>query len=123
MSGQPPVKPVSTAAGFKLGQRPCLDGLRGLAALAVILSHFHLLPGGLIGVEILFVLSGFLITVLLIEEHERTGEISLATFFRRRFMRVLPPLFALLIIVSVVNLSLGKRTGGEMLREAAAAGL
>src|SRR5262249_3116983 len=99
---------VSTAAvphpasrsngGFRLGQRPCLDGLRGVAVGAVILAHFGVVPGGVIGVETLFVLSGFLITALLIEEREKKGSISLSNFYRRRFLRILPPLAALLAL-------------------------
>jgi peptidoglycan/LPS O-acetylase OafA/YrhL len=104
-------------AGFRLGQRPCLDGLRGFAVLAVVLTHFHLIPGGVIGVEILFVLSGFLITVLLIEEREKTGAISLPNFFRRRFLRIIPPLVAMLVIGSLVSLLMGYRSPGQMFRE------
>jgi peptidoglycan/LPS O-acetylase OafA/YrhL len=109
--------------GFRLGQRPCLDGLRGLAVLAVVLTHLHLIPGGVVGLEILFVLSGFLITVLLIEERQKKGAISLRNFYRRRFLRVLPPLFALLAVGSAVSVLIGYRTPSEMLREAAVAGL
>jgi peptidoglycan/LPS O-acetylase OafA/YrhL len=121
-----PTEGQSTAAapgGFRLGQRPCLDGLRGLAVLAVVLMHLQLIPGGVVGLEILFVLSGFLITVLLIEERGKKGAISLRNFYRRRFLRVLPPLFALLAVGSAVSVLIGYRTLPEMLREAAVAGL
>jgi peptidoglycan/LPS O-acetylase OafA/YrhL len=107
---------------FRLGQRPCLDGLRGVAVLMVVLTHFHFIPGGVVGVDALFVLSGFLITVLLLEEREKKGAISLGNFYRRRFLRVLPPLCAMLVLGSVVSILIGYRKPLEMLQEALVAG-
>lgn len=104
---------------FRLGQRPALDGLRGLAVLAVVFTHFHAIPGGVVGVEALFTLSGFLITVLLIEEYEKHGRISLASFYRRRFRRVLPPLIALLTVGSLISVAIGFRAPLDMAKEAA----
>lgn len=80
---------------FKLGYRPELDGLRGVAILSVFTHHvFHRkLPGGFLGVDLFFVLSGFLITYLLVEEWERRGSISLKNFYARRALRLLPALF------------------------------
>jgi peptidoglycan/LPS O-acetylase OafA/YrhL len=92
-----------------------LDGLRALAVVAVMLYHAHLswLPGGFLGVEVFFVISGYLITLLLITEFQRTGRISLADFWRRRARRLLPALFALLVtLVAIVGLSPGLRTEG-----------
>lgn len=79
---------------FHLGYRPALDGVRGIAILAVMLGHggFDLGVGGLFGVDVFFALSGFLITVLLLEEWERTGTISLGRFYARRAFRLLPAL-------------------------------
>jgi peptidoglycan/LPS O-acetylase OafA/YrhL len=91
-----------TAAPFRLGYRPALDGLRGIAILAVLAVHTHhifgwsILNGGNIGVDIFFVLSGFLITALLIEEWEDTGEISLKGFYWRRVLRLVPALLVVL---------------------------
>lgn len=68
---------------------------------AVLATHIGLLPGGFIGVGTLFVLSDYLITLLLTEQHQRQGTISLGRFFRKRFVCVLPPLFALLAICAV----------------------
>jgi peptidoglycan/LPS O-acetylase OafA/YrhL len=102
---------------FRLGYRPCLDGLRGLAAVLVVAAHLRLLPGGFVGVEALFVLSGFLITVMLIEERERRGAINLGRFFRRRFLRVLPPFVALLVFGSLIGALLGFRKPREMMAE------
>lgn len=87
----------------KLGYRPALDGLRAVAIAAVLLYHTAaLLPGGHFGVDLFFVLSGFLITTLLLEEHARNGEISLRAFYRRRALRLLPALFALLAVFLAV---------------------
>jgi len=82
---------------FHLGYRPWLDGLRGLAILAVLAFHLGLLPGGFLGVDLFFVLSGFLITSLLVEEWERHGSIRLGRFYLRRALRLLPALFTLVL--------------------------
>ena len=77
---------------------PALDGLRALAVMLVFLYHRHRLPGGWVGVDIFFVLSGYLITSILITEQETTGVISLSRFYMRRACRLLP---ALVIVVCV----------------------
>ena len=79
-----------------LAYRPSLDGLRAAAILIVVACHAGWLPSGTLGVELFFVLSGFLITTLLTEEHRRTGEISLSAFYTRRAARLLPGLWLLL---------------------------
>ena len=78
---------------------PGLDGLRALAVLAVIVYHANRewLGGGFLGVEVFFVISGYLITLLLIAERERVGTVSLRHFWIRRARRLLPALFTLLI--------------------------
>jgi len=89
------------APQFRLGYRPCLDGLRGVAVLAVMGLH-NFVPfcnGGNIGVDIFFVLSGFLITSLLLEEWARTGRIRFRDFYLRRALRLLPALFAFLLVL------------------------
>ena len=82
----------------RLGHVPALDGLRGLAILLVIGGHYFLMPrgGGGTGVGLFFVLSGFLITTLLLEEHAATGRIRLGAFYVRRARRLLPGLALLL---------------------------
>lgn len=87
-------------ARARLRQVPGLDGLRGLAVLAVVIYHFFgdILPGGYLGVDMFFVLSGFLITSLLVREFNVTGRISLKDFWLRRFRRILP---AALIVLSI----------------------
>jgi len=85
----------------ELGYRRWLDGLRGVAILAVLAYHFDLLQGGFLGVDIFFVLSGFLITTLLADEWRRFGSISLPRFYGRRALRLLPAFWALLIVCAV----------------------
>ena len=83
---------------FRLGKRPELDGIRGLAVLAVISWHIGIpyMSAGNIGVDVFFVLSGFLITTLLWSEWLKTGDISFKKFYARRALRLLPALFAVL---------------------------
>ena len=90
-------------APARLGYIPALDGLRALAVIAVLLYHADQkwIPGGFLGVDVFFVISGYLITLLLIGEHERTGTVSLRNFYFRRARRLLPALFLLLIGLSI----------------------
>ncbi len=69
-----------------------LDGLRGVAVIGVMLFHSELLRGGYLGVDLFFVLSGFLITSLLLAEHRETSDIALGAFWARRARRLLPAL-------------------------------
>jgi peptidoglycan/LPS O-acetylase OafA/YrhL len=72
-------------------KRPDIQGLRALAVVVVVLDHLIGWPsGGFIGVDIFFVISGFLITGLLLREYEQTGRISFGAFYRRRIKRILP---------------------------------
>src|SRR5438874_2564773 len=82
-----------------LGYQPALDGLRAVAVLAVFGFHATSsgVPGGYVGVDLFFVLSGFLITSLLLEERVRTGRVRLSWFYARRFLRLAPALVALLL--------------------------
>ena len=99
-----------------MGYIPSLDGLRALAVLAVILYHAHFswIRGGFIGVEVFFVVSGFLITSLLLEESEDTGGISLRQFWLRRARRLLPALFSMLVAVSAWALLFSKYKVGQL---------
>ena len=103
----------------RLGRRPVLDGLRGIAILLVVLSHTGLLPNGYIGVDLFFALSGFLITSLLLEECERQGRISLRRFYARRARRLLPALGLLLVLALIVNLACYRLTGWPFMVKAA----
>lgn len=102
---KPPLRAPSSAEDtrkpFKLGYQPSLDGLRGVAVLLVLGCHFKLFPGGSFGVDVFFVLSGFLITTLLVEEWQRRSAISLRRFYFRRGLRLLPALFALLLVEGI----------------------
>jgi peptidoglycan/LPS O-acetylase OafA/YrhL len=86
---------------WALGHRPALDGVRAVAVLLVMAAHFGV-PGftsaGDVGVEMFFVLSGFLITALLMQEQRVSGRISLSAFYVRRALRLLPALGVLLTI-------------------------
>lgn len=86
------------------GYRPDIDGLRALAVLPVVLGHAGLpgFSGGFIGVDVFFVISGFLITSILIREIT-AAEFSLARFYERRARRILPALFAMMLTCVVAG--------------------
>src|SRR3954469_8069015 len=89
---------------------PGLDGLRALAIAAVVLDHSiptRFLGGGVVGVDLFFVLSGYLITRLLAQEYARTGSISIRGFYVRRARRLLPALVAVLTYVVGVEVLVG----------------
>jgi peptidoglycan/LPS O-acetylase OafA/YrhL len=88
----------------RLGYRPPLDGIRAVAIVAVVSLHTFGVPRqGALGVDLFFVLSGFLITTLLLEERRETGALSLRSFYRRRALRLLPGLFVLLLTYVAVT--------------------
>jgi peptidoglycan/LPS O-acetylase OafA/YrhL len=86
--------------------RPALDGLRTLAVYLVVLFHVGVpgVVGGFVGVDLFFVLSGFLVSTILLEELEKTGRLDLAHFYDRRVRRLLPA--ALLLVVAAVGVAL-----------------
>lgn len=86
-----------------------LDGLRAIAVLLVMIYHFFptFSPGGFIGVDMFFVLSGFLITALLLRERAATGRIALGRFWQRRARRLLPALAAVVLLCSSVAALIG----------------
>src|SRR6202012_2927363 len=88
--------------------RPDIEGLRAVAILAVLLCHAGVpfLAGGSVGVDLFFVISGFLITRLLVGELDRTGTISLRGFYARRAKRLLPLSAVLLAAVGVLSMIL-----------------
>lgn len=90
-----------------LPYRSDIDGLRAIAVLSVVLYHFGLpLQGGFTGVDIFFVISGFLIGGILWREYDQTGTIWLKNFYIRRFRRLAPAFFTMLIATSLVGWAL-----------------
>lgn len=88
---------------LKMGYQPALDGLRALSVIAVILYHANVswLPGGFLGVEVFFVVSGYLITSLMLEERTASGRVNLRLFWIRRARRLLPALFVMLLATAI----------------------
>ena len=101
---------VPEDGGFSLGYRPQLDGIRAVAVVAVMLFHAsigfnergELLPGGYLGVDVFFALSGFLITTILAQEWLRRSRIDLRAFYARRALRLLPAIALVLVAVLVL---------------------
>jgi peptidoglycan/LPS O-acetylase OafA/YrhL len=96
--------------GVRFKHHAVLDGVRGIAVLMVIVTHFaslsianyHYFYAGLLGVDVFFVLSGFLITSILLQEFERTHWINLKRFYVRRFLRLMPAYWACLFLLHFV---------------------
>ncbi len=107
----PPDRPAPTAVTGR--SLPALNGLRGIAVIAVVAYHLEVpwARGGYLGVDLFFVLSGFLITSLLLEEWVRTSAVRLGAFWGRRAKRLLPALF-LVVAALGVYLVLNARFGG-----------
>jgi len=118
--------PALTAADQKATFRPDIEGLRSLAVLMVLVYHakFDLASGGLIGVDVFFVLSGFLITSLLLRELATTGTVSLSNFWARRARRLLPAA-GLVVVVTLIasRFMMDGLSQGELARDAVAASL
>lgn len=93
-----------SAVPLKLPYNPALDGLRGVAIVLVMLSHAHvpLFEGAFFGVDLFFVLSGYLITSLLLIELQNTQQLDLWRFYRRRFFRLMPALLLFLAVYCLV---------------------
>ena len=85
----------------RIGYIPALDGFRAIAIILVMLAHanFQLGSNGILGVDLFFALSGFLITTLLLEENEVYGKISLTGFYIRRTFRLFPALYLMLVAI------------------------
>lgn len=96
----------------RLGHVPALDGVRGIAIAVVVGFHyFHWPAGGFAGVDLFFVLSGFLITTLLLEEHAQAGAISLRRFYERRARRLFPAAWAVIALALALGYTTGAVTG------------
>ena len=94
----------STKGNFRLGYRPDIEGLRAIGILLVVATHAGVtwLPGGFVGVDVFYVLSGYLITGLLVQEAGTTGHMRFANFFARRLRRLLPALLLMLAVTLIV---------------------
>ena len=94
------VRRKSDTPEVRLSYSPGLDGLRAIAVMAVLLYHADLtwIPGGFLGVEVFFVISGYLISALLLAEWHQKGSINLKEFWLRRARRLLPALYVLLVV-------------------------
>ena len=106
-----------------MSYRPYLDGLRGVAVLLVFVFHAARsgLPGGFIGVDIFFVLSGYLITSILLTQYRRTGGIRVGEFYARRVRRLLPAVVLLVVVVVIREAIWGDvLAAGERLKDALA---
>lgn len=117
-----PPNPVAPKV-HALAYRPGIDGMRAIAVLGVVLYHAGFgPPGGFIGVDVFFVISGFLITSLLEAELERTGRIDIAAFYGRRVRRLLPALGIVLVATVAASFAILSPYGelSNALRSAAA---
>lgn len=85
--------------------RPSIDGMRAIAILSVLLFHLnpHLLHGGFVGVDIFFVISGFLITTVIVHE-DTHGKFNFASFYQRRIARLFPSMFLVIVLTFIASL-------------------
>jgi peptidoglycan/LPS O-acetylase OafA/YrhL len=115
-----PMLPSTSRARARatIAYQPALDGVRALAVVAVLLFHAEVpgFDGGYLGVSVFFTLSGYLITSLLVAEHDRTGRIDLARFYGRRVRRLLPASAACLAAVAIVAATTDVFAGAADLR-------
>jgi len=100
-----PLSPAAAGGHRSAGFRPDIEGLRAVAIGLVLVYHAGVrwVPGGFVGVDVFFVISGFLITSLLVREAERTGRVALARFYARRARRLLPAAALALIAAAAVT--------------------
>ncbi|CAB4676121.1 unannotated protein [freshwater metagenome] len=92
---------MATARGIRY--IPAIDGLRAVAVIAVMLYHlgFSWIPGGFLGVDLFFVISGYVITRLLLDSIARSGGLDLRAFYRARIRRLFPPLVFMIIVSTI----------------------
>lgn len=110
-----------TSIGFK----PEIQGLRAIAVIAVLFYHIWpaVVPGGYVGVDVFFVISGYLITASLIKEAKTTGRINIAGFYARRIRRLLPASSLVLLAVVLCSLMLPKSQWPDIVTSIAASAL
>jgi peptidoglycan/LPS O-acetylase OafA/YrhL len=111
------------SASLRSGRHiPALDGLRGLSVVAVVVYHLgvtvhgkRVLAGGYVGVDVFFVLSGFLISSLLLSELDAHGRVSLPSFYTRRALRLFPALAVVIVFAVIACLTFASSTKGSTL--------
>lgn len=96
---------INTSSDYRLGYRGDVEGLRAIAILLVVACHAKVaaLAGGFVGVDVFYVLSGYLITGLLVQEIRTQGELHFANFYGRRLRRLLPALLLMLAVTCVLG--------------------
>ncbi len=106
--------PASPVDGSRSRRRPDIQGLRAVAVLLVIAFHAHLpVPGGFVGVDVFFVISGFVITGMLAREWAQHGRVRFAHFYFRRFLRLTPALALLVAVVAAASVFLQNPYGAQ----------
>ncbi|MDR1291893.1 MAG: acyltransferase [Clostridiales Family XIII bacterium] len=113
---------ITEAHSAGAGGLKWLNSLRALGVILVLVYHFFpsFLPGGFIGVDVFFVVSGYLITSLLVREFERSGRLRLFDFFRRRWLRLFPAIAAMLLVSLPLSLLIPSDFRTDIARQAAA---
>lgn len=111
----PLTPPAVSEQGSRVPYLPGLDGLRAVAVVAVMVYHANSswFSGGFLGVEVFFVISGYLITLLLISEKERTGRVRIGQFWFRRARRLLPALFIMMSGLAIYMALFDRRPMGQ----------
>lgn len=111
-----PIQPPANANAY----RPDIDGLRAIAVLSVIVYHIHpgLIPGGFVGVDIFFVISGYLISLYIFRELDH-NRFSIAEFYRRRIKRIAPAMLAVILVTLLVTQHLFRPADAEKVAESA----
>jgi peptidoglycan/LPS O-acetylase OafA/YrhL len=111
--GTPSSQPLRTGS---LERMPGLDGVRAIAVMAVLVFHANpsRLPGGFLGVDVFFTLSGFLITSLLLAELDAAGGLDFGRFYQRRAKRLLPAMFLVLIATSVLAMTVAQDAAARL---------
>ncbi len=116
-------RPPSPALPRRGNRQRALDGIRAVAIALVFAEHFGGFLPGTVGVDVFFVLSGYLITGLLIAEYDRSGRVRFRSFYRRRALRLMPAYLAMLALTVVAAGTVGSEQSGSLVRQGLARSL